>query len=1030
MFHSDSKTFQATRQLVLLMSLATLMLSGCSRSFWRRQADKDSYRAIEQHFTDGRWLLPRIGLTPDPRSRFFDPYSPDTPPLPPDDPASSIYMQCADGIKGYKSWHTFGSTVSVENPMWLASFEISSDMVNQADGTYVKPVPAIKNMTLDDAIELSYIHSREYQTQLENLFLAALDLTFERFQFQVRYLNNAGQEPGADAAYTVVPSNPAGTSLETNSAFGVSQYLPTGGQWAVELANNTLWLFSPNNQSSSASILSFSLTQPLLRGGGRKIAMENLTQTERNLLYAVRDLARFRKFLFTNTVAGGSSGGVQASPGFLGLLTQLQSIRNQEDNIRRLQRQTEVLKEISTQPLSQWGEELDDLPEGVVIPDGLPDILKGKLDFIEFYAVNIDLNDPSLTEEERRRIMQERVEIRPSELVWYGSMSEEQARALMALSQDPDFQRAALEMVSLLQNDTLTLDVTQLESQLRSQQNTLRTQILNLENDLDRFKVFLGLPPDVFVTLDDSLLKSFQFIDPLLINMEYEIENLIALTGKFNEETPDRENILSTIRAFQAVEQKISGPVLDIVSKDVSLVEGNLPNRLTSLESAESKQYLVDRFSADRDSLSLTRRELEEIRLELAKLAESVSSSNVPNEIMLENMTELQILREDLLQRLQSLQVVQIDLRVELIQLNRFELPLEDAVGLAVENRMDLMNQRGIVMDARRQLEISANRLKAVLDLVMEGDVRTPTGRSNPVDFRGNSSSFRAGVAFRAPIDQIAERNEYRQSQIAYQRARRDYMALEDQIKFQVRVDWRQLKTLEANLETAREALRFAALSYDQAVLEATEVRTSSTSSSSGGGGGSSRSSGLSGQNILTGLRNILQAQNQLISIWTNYESARLDIFRDMDVMVIDERGVWIDNFYQSDQLSASAVDVNSRSTAGDATFEQPVPGPLPAADGMSAPLLPPSPIDSPTPPVANPVQPLPPVIDESSRFRRKKDSGVNKDETKFVQGTPVPPEPMDEEERARLLTAIRFNQPDPLGWVPTESSVDRTAGR
>lgn len=994
------------RMIVVLLAFVTLSTSGCSRGFWRNQADKDSYRAIEQHVTDGRWMLPRIGLTPDARSRFFDISSADCPPLPPDDPAASIYMQCADGIKGYKSWHKMGSSVSVENPMWLANFEITTDMVDPASGNYVKPVPAIKEMTLQEAIELSYIHSREYQTQLENLYLAALDLTFERFQFQVRYLNRNGVEPGADGTFTVVPSNPAQTSLETNSGFGISQFLPSGGQWAVELTNNTLWLFSPNSQTNSASLLSFSLVQPLLAGAGRKIAMENLTQTERNLLYAVRDLARFRKFLFTNTVSGGSSRGIQSSPGYLGLLTQLQSIRNQEDNIRRLERQTEKLKEISTQPLGRWPEKLAQLPPEIAIPDGLPEILRGKVDY------------------------------QNGQLIWFGDMSDEQAKALLNLSNDQAYQKAALEMVSLLAGDTLTLDVTQLESQLRSQQNTLRTQILNLENDLDRFKIFLGLPPDVFVTLDDSLLESFQFIDPMLIEMEYEIENLVSLTGQFREANPNREFILSTIDAFLETEGEVAGQILGVLEADLRLVEENLPNRLGSQESEESKRYLVERFSKDRDDLAFTRRELEEFRLTLVNMREAMSNVNVPDEIMVDTMKELEIMREDLLQRLQSLQVVQIDLRVELIQLNEFSLPLEDAVGLALENRMDLMNQRAIVVDARRQLEVSANRLKAVLDLVLEGDVATPTGRSNPVDFRGNSSSFRAGIAFRAPIDQIAERNEYRQTQIAYQRARRDYMALEDQIKFQVRLDWRQLKTLEANLETAREALRFAALSYDQAVLEATEVRTSSSSSSltgGGGGGGSSRSSGLSGQNILTGLRNILQAQNQLIAIWTNYESARLDIFRDMDVMVIDERGIWLDNFYQNEKLSASAVDLDALSAPG-RLGNGSIPGALPAADGTSAPLLPPSPTNPPannSEPVPGvlPPQPLPPAIEGSSRLMPR-NSGVRHDREHVVQGTPVPLEPLDEAARERLLTSIRINEPDPLGWVPPEPAVDRAASR
>ncbi len=1038
---TESPAWRSPSWLLILGLL--LLLPGCSREFWRRQADRDSYRAIEQHVTDGRWQLPRIDLSPDPRSRFYDPYSADCPPLPPDDPAAATYMQCADGLKGYKSWHKLGQSVTVENPVWLAHFEITEDMVDPQTGTYSKPLPAIKDMTLQDAIELSYIHSRDYQTQLENLYLAALDLTFERFQFQVRYLGLNGQEPTSNTTYTVVPSTPATTSLGSNNRFGISQLLPTGGQWAVEFANNTLWLFSPNSQTSSASLLSFSLVQPLMLGAGRKIAMEGLTQTERTMLYAVRNLARFRKQLFTNTVTGGNSGSGN-SPGYLGLLTQLQSIRNQQDNIRRLERQVNKLKELSYQPPGRLGVDLDQLPADLAFPDDLPDLLLNKLGFENY-------NDPS----------------KPNQLIWFGEMSEDQAQALMELNNDAEFRKSAIELMSYLRSDTILLDVAQLESQLRSQRNTLRTQFLALENSLDQFKIFLGLPPDIFMTLDDSLLKSFEFIDPRLIEYEDLYNSLILYLGSIDEENPDREAVRKAVLSFQEVEARIGNSVLELLQNDFRAVEANIDNRLAEQESEEDRAYLRNRFSLNRDAIVAYQAELEAFRLTLQNILERVDDPNISADQLREIIIELTLEREENIQRLQSLQVVQIDLRVELIELNRVSLSLDDAVGLALENRMDLMNQRALVVDARRRLEVSANRLKAVMDLIVEGDVRTPTGRNSPLDFRGNSSSIRAGVAFRAPIDQVAERNEYKATQIDYQRARRAYMLLEDQIKFQVRVDWRQLKTLEANLETARQALRFAALSYDQAVLEASDptliARSSSSSSSSSGGG--SRSSGLSGQNILTGLRNILQAQNQLINIWTDYETARLNIFRDMEVMVIDERGIWVDNFYQNEKLSASAGRT-------DVTL---VPLTNPVQEGESVPLLPPEPMTAPMlengtlmPLIpGEPTTKIPPKrnlpalsgVDDSMEtvnaqtlslaeiaassphltqtVATKSDAhetaihAIASHQNHSPTGSMASPAsdviPVDDDV---VLQKIRLNQPDPLGWVPVEPAADRAAGR
>jgi outer membrane protein TolC len=43
-----------------------------------------------------------------------------------------------------------------------------------------------------------------------------------------------------------------------------------------------------------ASILNLTLTQPLLRGAGRRIVREPLTQSERDVVYAMRSFERFR----------------------------------------------------------------------------------------------------------------------------------------------------------------------------------------------------------------------------------------------------------------------------------------------------------------------------------------------------------------------------------------------------------------------------------------------------------------------------------------------------------------------------------------------------------------------------------------------------------------------------------------------------------------------------------------------------------------------------------------------------------------
>ena len=78
--------------LVCLVAVATLA-TGCSRSYWRRNADSEAYGLIrEKTRLDARWAPPRSDVLPSPLSRNFDPADPDYGSLPPDDPYARRFM--------------------------------------------------------------------------------------------------------------------------------------------------------------------------------------------------------------------------------------------------------------------------------------------------------------------------------------------------------------------------------------------------------------------------------------------------------------------------------------------------------------------------------------------------------------------------------------------------------------------------------------------------------------------------------------------------------------------------------------------------------------------------------------------------------------------------------------------------------------------------------------------------------------------------------------------------------------------------
>jgi len=859
--------------LLWLMVCATL--PGCSRVFWRNHADFDTYRLLEQKASDPRWNVPRLDVQPDPRSRFFDPYDPDYEPLPPDDPAANEYMHEVAGIRGSKSWHKIGEAMSIENPLWLESFGIGPECLNE-EGEIVGPVPEIKTISLAESLELANINSRMYQTEIEDLYLAALALTFERFQFDLRFLGLGAREPTSDLTYTSVRDGE--NSLAHDKRAGISKLLPTGGQWIIELANNTIWFFQGRNTTSTASVISYSLVQPLLMGAGRKVVLENLTQSERNVLYQTRDLARFRKQFFTDIV-GGQSGG------FLGLLQQRQSTINRKNNVEQLEEQLELQRVLEQAGPSELSEALESLPPGFEIPESLSDLLRYNSELKRLY--------------------------------WRGAMTAEQENELSQLSNDPAYQTTVRELASLVRNETKTIDVLQLETQLSSSRNALRSAEVGFQNQLDSFKILLGLPTSMELSIDDSMLKQFELIDPKLRAIEVTIGEFIDEWAQLDEDDPSLEQLQSVARGLMRLTEELQRDGFDVVDEDIRRVDELIETWNDDDSQSSDRERLLQDVARDRRLLSSVQGIFSSVQNALAAISKEVKqidaftgNDQVTGDDRRDLRERMGAVREKLLKVAQGLQVVQVGERVELIELQPFRMSMTESVQNGLVNRLDLKNIRAETMDWRRRVEVAANNLEAVLDIRAEGDIRTPVGR-HPFEFRGDESSFRVGLQFTAPLDQIAERNEYRAALISYQRARRDYMAFKDGVEQEIQRSWRNLRLAARNFETVKRGLRSAALQLDST------IETASSPTQRQG----NRPVGL---DILNALGEVLSQQQQLINNWVQYESNRLNIHRDMGIMEIDSQGIWIDEFYQQ-QAEAQTVDAD-----GPQQFDGPAPIGLP----------------------------------------------------------------------------------------------------
>jgi outer membrane protein TolC len=149
-----------------------------------------------------------------------------------------------------------------------------------------RAVPDSGVITLAQAVAIATAYNRDYQRQKEQLYLKALDLTLARHQFARRWFGTI------DAKYN---RDSEDEKVDSGAGVGFRQLLADGAIISVDIAVDWARFLTGDPRTSLASILSAEASQPLLRGRGRQVVQENLTQAERDVLYQIRSFNRYRK---------------------------------------------------------------------------------------------------------------------------------------------------------------------------------------------------------------------------------------------------------------------------------------------------------------------------------------------------------------------------------------------------------------------------------------------------------------------------------------------------------------------------------------------------------------------------------------------------------------------------------------------------------------------------------------------------------------------------------------------------------------
>ena len=273
----------------LILGTTLLLLSGCSRGYYKGWADRETYGIIGEKGSQVRNMDPQFTI----------------------EQTNAIVLEGLPRVE--------------EVPAFLGP-----------DGTQEQEAAIL---SLDQALHLGIHHSRLYQNQKEQLYLTALSLTQSRHEFAPIFSVNGRGAYVVDTEQVVDfepdPDNPGETRpvlsdelveqtrLSASGSARADWLIRDIGRVSAAFTTDFLRFLSGDPRTLVSSQLGATFVRPLLRNSGYKQEKENLTQAERDVLYALRDFSRFRKDF-----------SVQLATAYYGVLGNRDTVRNNYLNLQ------------------------------------------------------------------------------------------------------------------------------------------------------------------------------------------------------------------------------------------------------------------------------------------------------------------------------------------------------------------------------------------------------------------------------------------------------------------------------------------------------------------------------------------------------------------------------------------------------------------------------------------------------------------------------------------------------------------------
>jgi len=189
-------------------------------------------------------------------------------------------------------------------------------------------------LSLQECLAAAAENSREYRREKENVYLAALNLTLERHSFRNNYFGTLSGDIGQ--------TGPEERSGSVSADTGFTRNLASGGRIVFDIGATLFRAFTGGADDLAEAFMDLTITQPLLRGAGRDVALEPLTQAERDALYAIRSFEHFKRTL-----------AVQVASSMYQVLQAADAVRNARtnyDSVTSTRVQTEELAKAGRSP--------------------------------------------------------------------------------------------------------------------------------------------------------------------------------------------------------------------------------------------------------------------------------------------------------------------------------------------------------------------------------------------------------------------------------------------------------------------------------------------------------------------------------------------------------------------------------------------------------------------------------------------------------------------------------------------------------